>query len=505
MLTQGELDLLHGWLNGTTPDADRPRLQSLLRESAEARRMLRALGTVDAKLQECAAANPATLRLMAMPGAQSSPSTSRSLFRGPFRWRALAAAVAVHFALAGAWLWQARERGGGAQIAEVRGAVEIVRGGKALASGEGMRLRPGDEVRTGADASAQVTWDGGTTWMRLGAATALRVATAAAGKDLFLQGGALEAQVARQPPGRPLIVRTDQGRIEVLGTRFTVSAAEKKMSVSVTSGRVLLAPVNQSAGSVIEAFHTGAVAAGGKIAVARLPAAKTAEAGLLAHWPLSEGKESHARDASGNARHAKISNPDWIRDAGFAALAFSLEGVLSADKRSVLSTPALNLPTAFTIALRVRCDTRSPRSQVVFTNAPITEKASGFSLLINYNEPGAPALTSADEQALYFRAGDGERNSHVTSSPRVLATGRWHLLVVRVDQAAGRVDLLVDGRAVLTQSPITREFNRDGPLWFGAARNAAGNATQPLAGSLRDIRIYERLLDADDIAHLARQ
>ncbi len=501
MMTQGELDLLHGWLHGTTPDEDRPRLQSLLRESAEARSMLRALGTVDAKLQECAAADPATLRLMAMPGAQSSPSSVRSIFRGPFQWRALAAAVAVHLAIAGAWLWQARERGGGAHLAEVRGAVEIVRDGKTFASGEGMRLRSGDEVRTGAGASAQVKWEGGTTWMRLGADAALRVTTAGGGKDLFLQRGALEAQVARQPPGRPMIVRTDQGRIEVLGTRFTVSAAEKKMSVSVTSGRVLLAPVNQSAGSVIEAFHIGAVDAGGKIAVARLPAAETVDAGLLAHWPLSEAQGAIARDASGHGRDATISNPDWIRDAGFAALAFSREGVSSTDKRSVLGTPALNLPTAFTIALWVRCDSRSPRSQVVFTNAPITEKASGFSLLINYNEPGAPALTSADEQALYFRAGDGQRNSQVTSSPRVLATGRWHLLVVRVDQTAGRMDLLVGGRAVFTQSPITREFNRDGPLWFGAA----GNATLPLAGTLRDIRIYERLLDADDIAHLARQ
>ncbi len=52
LLTQADLDLLHGYLDGSLPDADFPKLQSLLRESEAARRTLRSLATVDSHLQE---------------------------------------------------------------------------------------------------------------------------------------------------------------------------------------------------------------------------------------------------------------------------------------------------------------------------------------------------------------------------------------------------------------------------------------------------------------------
>jgi hypothetical protein len=88
-MTQGEFDLLHGYLDGTLPEADFARLQSLLRESAEARRTLRCLATVGAKLHQLAAINPATLRLLATPVV---PETRRA--HAWFSWRPLTAAAA---------------------------------------------------------------------------------------------------------------------------------------------------------------------------------------------------------------------------------------------------------------------------------------------------------------------------------------------------------------------------------------------------------------------------
>ncbi len=67
MMTQEELDLIHGYLNGTLQTDDFSRLQSLLRNRADARRVLRGLATVDAKLHQIAAANTATLRLFDSP------------------------------------------------------------------------------------------------------------------------------------------------------------------------------------------------------------------------------------------------------------------------------------------------------------------------------------------------------------------------------------------------------------------------------------------------------
>lgn len=87
-MTQDVLDLLHGYLNGTLDEADFARFQSLLRDSAEARRTLRSLSTVEAKLTQLAAIHPKTVRLLSETARDSGPS-----FRW-LSWRPLTAAAA---------------------------------------------------------------------------------------------------------------------------------------------------------------------------------------------------------------------------------------------------------------------------------------------------------------------------------------------------------------------------------------------------------------------------
>ncbi len=87
-MTQDQLDLLHGYLNSTLDEADFARFQSLLRDSAEARRTLRSLSTVEAKLTQLAAIHPETVRLLSETARESRPS-ARWL-----SWRPLTAAAA---------------------------------------------------------------------------------------------------------------------------------------------------------------------------------------------------------------------------------------------------------------------------------------------------------------------------------------------------------------------------------------------------------------------------
>ena len=93
-MTQEELDLLHGHLNGTLDEEDFARLQLLLREDADARRTLRTLSTVEVKLQQLGSANPATLRLLAEPAMTPAPFTRSRAWYGRVSWRPLAAAAA---------------------------------------------------------------------------------------------------------------------------------------------------------------------------------------------------------------------------------------------------------------------------------------------------------------------------------------------------------------------------------------------------------------------------
>jgi hypothetical protein len=83
-----DLNLLHGYFNDTLEESEFGQLQTLLRSSSEARRVLRSLATVEARLHQFGATNPATMQLLAPP-ASSSPASIRWLTRRP------AAAVAA--------------------------------------------------------------------------------------------------------------------------------------------------------------------------------------------------------------------------------------------------------------------------------------------------------------------------------------------------------------------------------------------------------------------------
>jgi hypothetical protein len=87
-MTQDQLDLLHGYLNGTLDEANFARFQSLLRDSADSRRTLRSLSAVEAKLTQLAAIHPETVRLLSETARERVPS-----FRW-LSWRSLTAAAA---------------------------------------------------------------------------------------------------------------------------------------------------------------------------------------------------------------------------------------------------------------------------------------------------------------------------------------------------------------------------------------------------------------------------
>lgn len=75
-MNDSDRELLTGYLDGAVPDADAPRLQALLTESAEARRLLRDLATIDARLTELAALPSETVELLD-PGSAAARAAHR--------------------------------------------------------------------------------------------------------------------------------------------------------------------------------------------------------------------------------------------------------------------------------------------------------------------------------------------------------------------------------------------------------------------------------------------
>ena len=73
----------------------------------------------------------------------------------------------------------------------------------------------------------------------LGQASALTLRAAAPGKRLELLHGEMNAEVAPQPSGAPLVITTAQAQAEVVGTRFRLVAEEDATRLEVDQGRVL--------------------------------------------------------------------------------------------------------------------------------------------------------------------------------------------------------------------------------------------------------------------------
>jgi hypothetical protein len=351
-----------------------------------------------------------------------------------------------------------------------------------------------------------VHWQREATLLSLKAGAELRLNDLTREKRLGLLSGALVAQVAKQAPEHPMVVETRQGRVEVIGTRFAVDTAADKTRVEVASGRVLLAGVGQEESYVVEACHVGEVNAGGNVEVVSLPIERSIELGMLAHWPLNEGQGELASDVSGNGRDAIVKGLAWSTQTGRPGLDFPGSKSQTTDKPQSLRTPDLSLPPAFTITFWLRTESRhnelksATRSlQMLFGNTDMRSEMSGFHLLLQRQQDedgGGP------NESLTFRVGTARRNIWAHSRAHVIQPGVWHCLAVKVDQLAQRVEMFVDGESQTKQPYIGGDFGRQTPLWFGSS---PGEHAYPLDGLFSDIRIYDRLLDAQEISRLAHQ
>lgn len=118
--------------------------------------------------------------------------------------------------------------------------VWVEREGRVFRVSKSVPLRSGDIVRVGDESTARIDYRGESTWLELAGASLVEVLETADGKRISLRTGRLEAQVAPQPPGRPMICQTPLGRATVLGTHFCLTATGDRTALEVQSGAVLL-------------------------------------------------------------------------------------------------------------------------------------------------------------------------------------------------------------------------------------------------------------------------
>jgi WD40 repeat protein len=154
-----------------------------------------------------------------------------------------------------------------AQVCGIHGDVWLVTpAGQLRTADADQEVHPGEEVRVGGEgAQASVRYRDGTQ-LDLSPETVLRFEAdggreTGVGKRLFLQTGVVEAEVAAQPEGRPMLLSTPHAILRALQTRFCSATTSEATQVELEEGRLHLTRLSDGRSIVLEKDRF-AVAAG---------------------------------------------------------------------------------------------------------------------------------------------------------------------------------------------------------------------------------------------------
>lgn len=132
-----------------------------------------------------------------------------------------------------------------------------------------VKLRLGDRVQTGRDSVARLTLPDGTEfWLRPGSEFVLPSGTDV---EFGLPSGSLSARVSPQEPGRPLIIRTPDVEVRVLGTELEVLSAPERSEVAVLEGKVRVTRNSDGSSRDVSAGHFLSVPESGPFSVKARP------------------------------------------------------------------------------------------------------------------------------------------------------------------------------------------------------------------------------------------
>ncbi|MCI0644113.1 MAG: hypothetical protein L0332_36110, partial [Chloroflexi bacterium] len=207
------------------------------------------------------------------------------------------------------------------------------------------------------------------------------------------------------------------------------------------------------------------------------------EPGLVAYWPLTEQTGVVAGDRAGNGYDGALkSGPIWV-DATPPAdfgMALQLDGVN--DYLFIPDTPSLDL-TAFTISVLVR------PTQVTGDWQPLVVKEASDGGTRNYGlyiNPNTPTIHYS------FHHSDCQTWRSYNSNAS-LTLNEWNHVVMTYD--GNTFQLYINGNLDSSRSIASPVCQNDHPVLIG--RELA--RFQPFAGSIDEVRIFNRALSADEI------
>jgi outer membrane protein assembly factor BamB len=203
--------------------------------------------------------------------------------------------------------------------------------------------------------------------------------------------------------------------------------------------------------------------------------------GLVGYWKFDEGQGTTVRDGAGT-NHGTAHGAKWTTGISGTALLFDVSGAyvqMNADA-------SLDLTQELTIAAWLKSEN---------FDTPIVNK-------LEYWAPGNYDFRTERDGALSLSHEAGARRpwSHYESRGR-LSVGQWHHVAVSL-KAGGEVNFYIDGRAAgsAQQTGTFGLVNRE-PLRIGAKPDPYSS----FHGVIDEVRIYRRVLTADEVKKLAAE
>ena len=209
---------------------------------------------------------------------------------------------------------------------------------------------------------------------------------------------------------------------------------------------------------------------------------------LVAHWKLDDGAGPTAVDSEGTHDGALVSNPAWV--AGQLGGALDFDGVNDYVDVGTFDVSGSGLTTMGWFNADSLPATTDPR---IVSKASSTAEADAWWQL--------SILTSASDANIRLRTKAGGTTSTLIDSSTNLNPGQWYFAVGTYNAATGQMKLYLDGTEVASQlhpAGGAIDTNPTVPVAIGAN----GTAEQFFDGVLDDVRVYNRALNATEIADL---
>ncbi|HEX3133085.1 MAG TPA: LamG-like jellyroll fold domain-containing protein [Planctomycetota bacterium] len=489
--------LVRGFVDGTLSADEHAAFEILLRDADVARHLLRELH-FDQAIRVAARSQERRAELEAAP---HSPATGRLRIRRTPRWRPTlnqwswlrAAAVVLILALP-AWLalTMTVTRMSTAELMVHLGTVDV--GGEVRNGASGISNDQELLVSPRGWASVRL-YDG--TLIELSGGTRVALRSNDDGVRVLLTNGSVQADVRKQPVGKPLVIESSRSRVTVVGTRFAFATAADSDCLEVSEGLVRCARRRDGDSIDVPAGKAVAITSEGVLALQPItpPANAIPEppaSGLTLWFDPTRGitRDERGRVERWNDRAGRGWTVANTKPAQRPSLDLDGRPAIRFAPRGEMLTGSVPWPAtgAFTVAIALRPTQLGRWSQNIGWGW-------GCFAFHAQEDGGIYAGVGAPGGGIRFAPGSGPEDI----PPGTAVIGRWQRFIITYGHGVGA--FYGDGHLIARKAMPAPQPHED--LYLGRAE-APENEPSSFAGDLGALLLYERMLDPQEIALLDR-